>query len=279
MKSLFGSLALIGMLSFAAPLAAQDVQEPAPSEEVAAETGNTPQTLLPAGMTRDQFIQFFTLFSASDAMDAAFEAALQELMTTGEPIEDWTTKGIDIWAELETLEGGASQNLLRDLDTEVLGAVDLTGAMAADWSSYNSYALRPEPVGLVAERTFLSFYPGIWFELASQRVQRGTAFSYSGYFGLTLHTKRPYTQWSEEELLTLASVFALVDRMAALEFCAFYKKVSERQYTTTAVLPDGRALQMLNSQATIEVPMPRRELQRILNKVPSASPVQPDANE
>ncbi|MEL6737307.1 MAG: hypothetical protein AAFO28_00095, partial [Pseudomonadota bacterium] len=256
-QSILGKILAISLCGsvFAAPLYAQGDTADAKAEGPEADLSGEPQTLLPADMTPDQFIQFFTLFSASDAMDTAFEAAMQELMTPGDPIEDWTTKGIDIWAEFEALEGGASQNLLRDLDTEVLSVVDLTGTMAADWSGFNSYALRPEPVGLVAERSYLSFYPGIWFELASQRVQRGTAFCYSGYFGLTLHTKRAYTQWSEEELVTIAAVFALIDRMAAREFCAFYTRVGERRYTTTAVLPDGRALPVLNSEQTTEVPM------------------------
>ncbi|MEO0642289.1 MAG: hypothetical protein AAFY47_02585, partial [Pseudomonadota bacterium] len=272
------AVALCGSV-FAAPLYAQDDTADAKAENPEADLSGEPQTLLPADMTPDQFIQFFTLFSASEEMEATLDVAVQEMMEPGDPVEDWTSRGIDIWAELETLEGGASQNLLRDLDKEVLGTVDLTGAVEAQWSGFESYALRPEPVGLVAERTFLSFYPGIWFELASQRVQRGTAFCYSGYFGLTLHTKRTYTQWSEKELLTIATVFALADRMAAREFCAFYNKVGERRYTTTALLPDGRDLPMLNSEQTIGVPMPRRELEKFLNQVPSASPAQPPANE
>lgn len=226
------------------------------------------QTVLPANMTADQLIVFFTMFSASEEMDAAIGPAFDQLMTPGEEIPDWQTRGVDMLAELNALEGGASAHLLLDTDREILAVTDLTGTVRPDLTGFESYALRPDPVGLVAERAFTSFFPGIWFEAASQRVQRGNAFCYSGYNGITLHTARPYTEWSEEELITTASVFAMVDRLAAREFCAVYTKTGDGRYAYQAVLPDGRELALLNSADTTEVVIKRSELDAILRSAP-----------
>ena len=244
----------------------------APEQEAGRALSDAPQTVLPADMTPDQLIAFFTIFSDSAEMDAAISPAIDELMTPGEPIRDWQSRGVDILAELDALEGGAAAHLLRDNDREILGITDLTGSVRPDLTGFASYALRPDPVGLVAERTFTSFFPGIWFEAASQRVQRGKALCYGGYSGVTLHTARPYTEWSEEELITTASVFAMVDRLGSREFCAIYSRKGKGRYGFRAVLPDGRELALMNAEETVEVVIRREELDAILRTAPEAGP-------
>lgn len=257
-------------LALGTPLAAQATQEPPADEgrELSADT----QSVLPADMTPDQLIVFFTIFSESEEMEAALGPAIEELMAPGERIANWQSRGVDILAELEALEGGAAAHLLRDTDDEIIGITDLTGAARPDLSGFESYALRPDPVGLVAERTFTSFFPGIWFEAATQRVRRGKALCYGGYSGVTLHTARPYTEWTEEELITTASVFAMVDRLGSREFCSIYSKKGKGRYAYKAVLPDGRELALMNSQETVEVVIKREELDAILRTTPTAQP-------
>lgn len=257
------------MVATAGPLAAQTVKSAKAGSDVAASTDT--QTVLPANMTPNQLIVFFTMFSASEEMDAAIGPAIDQLMAPGEEVTDWQTRGVDMLAELNALEGGASDHLLQDTDREILAVTDLTGTVQPDLSGFESYALRPDPVGLVAERAFTSFFRGIWFEAASQRVQRGNAFCYSGYSGITLHTARPYTEWSEEELLTTASVFAMVDRLASREFCAVYTKKSDGSYAYQAVLPDGRELALMNSAKTTEVVIKREALDAFLRSAPEPS--------
>lgn len=259
----------IPLLALTAPLAAQLTETQAAEE--GRELSDGSQTILPANMTPDQLIVFFTMFSASEEMDAAIGPAIDQLMTPGEAVDDWQNSGVDMLAELEALEGGTGAHLLQDTDREILAVTDLTGTIRPDLSGFESYALRPDPVGLVAERAFTSFFPGIWFEAASQRIQRGNAFCYSGYSGITLHTTRPYTEWSEEELITTASVFAMVDRLASREFCVVYSKKNDGQYSFKALLPDGRALAVMNSEENTEVVIRREALDAFLRSVPEPS--------
>lgn len=272
------AIASLALFMMAPAYAAQDEQRGAqPSQEQPEDTpgspfSDEPQTLLAEQMTPDQFIQFFTLFSASDEMASALDGAIARMLQSGKQIDDWQNQGIDILAELSARKGGLEANLLRDLDTEVLTITDLSGKVGPDLSKFDSYALRPEPVGLVAERGFASFVPGVWFETAMQRTQRGNALCYGGYFGITLHTSRPYTDWSERELIAIASMFSLLDRISALEFCAIYSVDEKGRFMTRGVLPDGRDLPQMNAESDASVIMPASQLDAFLKRQPGVTP-------
>lgn len=278
------SLAL-GLSPLAAPALAQESDAKADIDPQISETAenaaigdggdansvpDAPQTLVPADMTPDQLIQFFTLFSASEEMEEALGPATKLMMATGKPVEGWREKGIDILAELSALEGGLGAFLLRDLDDEVLSVTDLSGSVRPDLTAFESFALRPEPVGLVAERGFLSFSPGVWLEVAYQRSRAGKALCYGGYFGVALHTARPYTEWSEDELLLTATVFALLDRTASREFCTIYGKDESGRYTTFAVTTDGQSLPAINMDPAPMDLIPRAKIDEFLKREPIA---------
>lgn len=260
-------LALLS-IAVATPLAAQEAHLPAASEETASEEDDNPQSLLPADMTADQFIQFFTQFSANPAIAAALAPEFDRLMQPGERMEGWETQGVDILALLRASKGGLESTLLRDLEEDILTVTDLSGVARPDLSGFSSYALRPDPIGLVAERGFTSFVPGVWFEIAMQREQVGNALCYGGYHGVTLHTKRPYTQWSRKELMLVAAVFAAVDRMSSLEFCAIYSRDKDGGFTTRGVLPDGRDLPVMNAEGDAMVIMATSELSAFMQREP-----------
>ncbi|MEL6709741.1 MAG: hypothetical protein AAFP79_15810 [Pseudomonadota bacterium] len=231
--------------------------------------GDAPNTILPANMKPDQLIQFFTLLSVNESMETAVGPVLEQLTQTGEPVADWTQLGIDILAHLEEREGGAAAWFLRDTDDEVLTLLDFSAQAAPDLAPFQSFALRPEPVGLVAERSFASFIPGIWFETAFQRTKKGNALCYPGYFGITLHTLRPYAQWSQDELLATATVFALVDRLSSLDICMVYDQNENGDYTSRAFTQDGRPLVELNAEMTPAKLLPASELDAFLQRRPS----------
>lgn len=230
------------------------------------------QTILPDNMSPDQVIQFFTVFSESAEMDAALAPLIEEVTAPGDRVEDWDQLGIDILAEAQAAEQKGESFMLRDLDEEVLTVTDLTGGEGFKRPDFTSYALRPDPVGLVNERAISSFFPGIWFEAGVQRRQQGNALCYAGYSGITLHTQRPHTDWSENELLTTATVFAVFDRMGSREFCLVYDRGSDGQYITRAFTPDGRSLPAFDAQLTPAVLMPRSDLAQFLTKVPAQQP-------
>ena len=256
-------MAQSGALVISPQVEKAEPQEEAPSEQQ--------QSVLPAQMTSDQFIQFFTLFSASPEMGIALAAVTGPMLEPGEPVENWRTQGIDVLAELGAMEGGLAGNLLRDADEEVLAATDLSGTVQPDWSGFESYALRPEPVGLVAERALISFVPGVWFEAAMQRDQRGTALCYGGYAGITLHTARPFTQWSQDELIAVATMFALFDRVSSMEVCSIYSKDAQGRYVTRSVLPDGSDLPVMNAENDPGVPMAPSALEAFLKSAPKGN--------
>ncbi|MDJ0978911.1 MAG: hypothetical protein QNI87_10275 [Erythrobacter sp.] len=273
--------AIAAATSVVSPLAAQEAAPSEPPAETPPENSeegasDQPQTLLPSGMTADQFIQFFTLFSASEAMENIAAPAAQQLMRPGEKVEDWSVEGIDIIAALSALDGGLRGNLLRDASDEVLSVTDLSGTLAPDLSDFQSYALRPDPVGLVAERSFSSFLPGIWLETAMQRSQIGNALCYGGYFGITLHTTRPYSDWTEDELITTATIFALFDRVSALEFCVVYEKAGDGQYTARSFQPDGTRLPELDEDVELSVLMARDAVDAFLKRSPAVSATDTD---
>ncbi|AOL24475.1 hypothetical protein Ga0102493_11333 [Erythrobacter litoralis] len=237
---------------------------------VAAQEPAAPETASPFGSdpTPDQVIQFFTLFSADEGIAAALEPLVKEIMQPGEMEEGWEDAGIDILADLAAMEGGPGAFLLRDTDTEVLSAVDLFARSRPDLARFESYALRPEPVGLVEERVFLGAAPGIWLETAHQRERRGNALCYSGYIGVTLHSDRPVASWREQTAIEIATYFALIDQLAREEACNVYKKRDDGTYITRTYRPDGTRLALLDAETTPLVPMPASEIDAFLSETP-----------
>jgi len=280
---IFRAIASLALLA-SPPLAAQEsapatpateglAKEPAESIDPASSTESADQlqTILPADMTPDQLIQFFTLLSEDDSMETALAPLMEEMKRTGAPIENWSALGIDMLAHLEGIEGGIDKWLLRDTDEKVLTLMDFGGVAAPDLAPFQSYALRPEPVGLVAERSFASFLPGIWFEAAMQRTQIGNALCYPGYFGITLHTARPYQEWSRDEVLATATMFAMMDRLSSQNLCMIYDRTKNGEYVARAFTDEGRPLVTLDAQMTPAILMSAADLDRFLERAPSVA--------
>ncbi len=284
------ALAACAALGSTTPLGAQDIPGPGQTSSggtSSSETGSSkaassrtgqrgfdatfdaePEPTITSQMSADEFIAFFTLFSENDEMAQAFRTATEPMLEKGKRIENWREQGIDILGHLAAREGGLKGNLLRDLDREVLSVIDLSGQLRPELEGFDSYALRPEPVGLVAERTFIGFLPGIWFELAVQRNRQGNALCYGGYFGVTLHTRTDYRRWSEDQLIGIASFFAIADQLASLEVCSIYSLDEEGHYVTRTVLPDGTDLPAMNGQADASVVMPAAQIEDFLRTIP-----------
>lgn len=268
---------VLAALALSFPAAAQDASV---DDQISAELGadesagfdatfgDQPKPPLVERMSPDQLIVFFTTFAQNENIQKGVQPAIEQVLTEGEKVDDWQNQGIDILAHLASLEGGVAGNLLRDSDVEVLSAVDLSGQTRPDLEGFESFALRPDPVGLVAERAFISFIPGVWFEVASQRSQTGNALCYGGYFGLTLHTRSTYKRWSDDQLIGIASIFALVDQLSALEMCTLYSLDKDGRYSTRSVLPDGTDLPALNAEAEVSSLIPPSELSEFLRSVP-----------
>lgn len=252
----------------AGALAALLVIGPAHAQEAhQADHGQEPAGPLGAGPTPDEVIRFFTLFSADERM-AAIDPLVSELTRPGEIEEGWERGGIDILAEFAAMEGGPGTFLLRDTDREVLSAIDLSGGAQPDISRFDSYALRPDPVGLVAERVFTDFFPGIWFETAHQRERHGNALCYSGYIGVTLHSEQPVGEWDQDRLIEVATMFALIDRLSRLDLCTVYEREEDGSYSSRTYRPDGARLETLDAETTPALPMPASALDAFLQEVP-----------
>lgn len=247
---------------------ANEVEEQASDEPGTTEGlfGSTKtQDLLPEGLTADQFIQYFTLFSADEDIDTAVEPIFAEMLKPGPMVEGWEAIGINIIEEFEALEGGLADNLLFEESADITSIIDFSGTAKPDFSNFQSYALRPEIPYEAGERVFLKFSSDVWFETFQQREVTGNALCYSGYVGVTLHSKTPYTRWSEDELLTNTFLFAMVDRMANLEVCVVYEARPDGQYGYAYYLPDGRTLPTLNDQGDVSLRVSLAQAQEVLD--------------
>jgi hypothetical protein len=111
----------------------------------------------------------------------------------------------------------------------------------------------------------------MWLELAYQRKPRGTAMCYGGLMGLTLHSKRPLTDFTTDELFMTIVVVSLFDRVAAREYCVVYERDGEG-YRTRSFLPDGRALPQIDAESTPMQIMPASGLAAVIRDgVPTLS--------
>lgn len=223
-----------------------------------------------AGMDTDEVAAFFMLVAASPELDAELAPVIEQLLEPGEVVSDWRESGIDLLAELAARDGGLAASLLRDEDAEVLSVTDLSGKAAPDLAGFAPLALRASPPGGIDERVFMSFAPGIWLEVATQRKMRGTAMCYGGLFGLTLHSKRPVTEQTMDELFPTIIAVSMIDRLGSREFCLVYERVGDA-YRARSFLPDGRSLPKLDADSTLLRVMPAAELSAYLrDTVPTA---------
>ncbi|MEM7689058.1 MAG: hypothetical protein AAF291_08545 [Pseudomonadota bacterium] len=275
-RAMASAAAVLTAFALSAPIAAQDdISAALQGEEEGGEKdgfdatyGDTPKPPIAENMSPDKLIVFFTTFAQNEDIVKGLRPAMDALLVEGEKVEDWQDQGIDILAHLATREGGVAGNILRDTDVEVLSAIDLSGGASPDLEPFESYALRPDPIGLVAERGFISFLPGVWFEVASQRSQVGNALCYGGYFGVTMHIRSSYTRWSDDQLIGIASIFALIDQLSALDVCTLYSLDEEGRYISRSFLPDGTDLPALNAQNDPSFLMPAVDLDEFLLSVP-----------
>jgi hypothetical protein len=255
----------------AAPLCAQEEGAvTAPADEA---DGSRPL----AGMDADGVAAFFTLVAASSKIDAYLAPIIEQMLEPGEPVPDWRESGIDILAELGAREGGLAANLLRDEDPEVPSVTDLSGKAAPDLAGFTRTQLRAPPPGNIDERVFVSFTPGVWLEAASQRKMRGRAMCYGGLLGLTLHSRRPVTEQTMDELLSTSIAVSMFDRLASREFCVVYERSGDG-YRSRSFLPDGRSLPQLDADTTPLRIMPAADLSAyIRDTVPTAPAEQADS--
>ncbi len=249
----------------AAPLSAQEDAPVTPSVDAADETRPL------AGLDAKGVATFFTILAASAELDEVLAPTIEQLLAPGEPVAGWRESGIDILAELAAREGGLPASLLRDEDTEVLSVTDLSGKAAPDLAGFTSLTLRPAPPGGIDERAFVSFAPGIWLEMASQRKMRGTAMCYSGLFGLTLHSKRSVTEQTMDELFPTILAVGLIDRLGSQEFCLVYDRVGDA-YRARSFLPDGRSLPQLDADSTLVRIMPDSDLSAFIRNAEPRAP-------
>lgn len=252
------------LVACAAPISAQD--QPATVAPVEAADESRPL----AGMDADEVAAFFMLVAASPELEAELAPVIEQLLEPGEMVPGWRESGIDILAELAVRDGGLAASVLRDEDTEVLSITDLSGRAAPDLAGFTPLALRPAPPGSIDERVLMSFAPGIWLELATQRKLRGTAMCYGGLFGLTLHSKRPVTEQTLDELFPTIVAVGMIDRLGSREVCLVYERAGDA-YRTRSFLPDGRTLPKVDADSTLLRIMPASDLSAyIRNTAPSA---------
>jgi hypothetical protein len=246
------SFSLVAMALWTAPLFAQEEAKDSPID---ASDESRPL----AGMTADGVTTFFLLVAASPELDAMVSPSIDKFFEPGEVVPGWRDSGIDILAELAAREGGLAASLLRDDDTEVLSVTDLSGKAAPDLAGFTSLTLRSAPPGGIDERVFASFTPGVWLEMGSQRKVRGTALCYGGMLELTLHSRRPVTEQTMDELLPTALALSMFDRLASREYCLVYERAGDG-YRSRSFLPDGRSLPQLDADAPMLRIMPAADL-------------------
>lgn len=241
-------LAALALLS--APLSAKD---PEP-ETTVIEIGDDERPL--AGWEPQQVVAYFTRVATSPENDAQLSPMIEEVFELGEPVPGWQELGIDVLSEIGGREGGLAGNLLREEDN-FPKVTDLSGTAAPDLSGFSKLVLRADPPGGVHERSFLSFTPGMWLEIAAQRRLRGTAHCHTGPVGLTLHSRQPVTEMGMGELLNAIVGVSLNERLASREYCIAYERAGDG-YRIRAFLPDGRSLPQLDSPGQLSI-MPSSE--------------------
>lgn len=258
-------MAALALLS--APLSAQEAESG--TTEVLAGDDERPL----AGMSPEQVAAFFTLVATSPDLDSQLALMVEEMLEPGDPVPGWRETGVDILAELAAREGGLSANLLRDEDTEVLSVSDLSGKAAPDVAGFSRLVLRASSPGGVDERTFVSFAPGVWLEMTTQRTMRGNAMCYSGLYGMILHSKVPATEQSIDELLPTIVAVNMIDRFAAREFCLVYQRDGDG-FRTRSFLPDGRSLPKLDANSTLLRVMPAPDLSAFIRETVPVAPAE-----
>ena len=237
--------AIAAFLLFATPLALP----PAASAQISAGENPDETGILPADVSGADLAIAFEEGAKNEEIAALVESATQEVLSGGKPVRGWQEQGIDIVAELGGMPGGAEANLLIDRDEDILTVLDLSGATHDLPSQLHSFEIRPDPAGLVHERSYVKLMDGFWFETGHQRAREGNALCYGGYTGVNLHALRPPDEWTAEEIGTLVYLFALVDKLGRLETCMVYQREEGGGYTSRYFTPDGVSLPTLDAQA------------------------------
>lgn len=204
-----------------------------------------------AGLNDAEIAEFFATVSASEQMGEWIEPLIAELLVPGPAVAGWQNTGVDLLAEIGERPGGLSGNLLHDPDQEVPTATDLSGTATPDLPGFHTLAVRPAAPG-DTERTFASFWPGIWLALDFPRTTQGNALCYGGTIGVTIHSRTPIDRLDQNAVFAAAALAATFDRLTERAYCVVYSR-DAGGYTSLAYLPDGRRLPELDSASPLQI--------------------------
>ncbi|MGY6552849.1 MAG: hypothetical protein ACXIT4_13305 [Erythrobacter sp.] len=203
---------------------------------------------LPQGLEAAELAQFLRAVAADNDVADEIAAVLAGMLKPAKKAQaGWENSGIDILAQLAAMEGGLAGNLLLSEDTEALSVLDLSGETDPRLEGFFSYSLLAPRGENITYREYESLLPGVWFVVSGERIQRGNAICVKD-IGLTLLTRRPYSAWDDDEILVIATGFALAEQLAGVDTCAVFNRGRNASYTMRNFLPDGRSLRALDAQ-------------------------------
>lgn len=218
----------------------------------------------PSSLTAEELVEFLRAYRSDPVISDIVEQEIAKLTQPGEAVPGWQESGVDILAILAAKDGGIAGNILHERSDDLHAFTDFSGSLRPKPSGYTSYVLEPIPEGSgsnIEERFFADVAPGLWIEISQARSQLGNALCYSGLYELTLHSARPHTEWTEDDLFMFASIFGAVEQLAAEEMCIVYDRDDSGAVTSMVFTPDGRAIDGLNADPIVGQIVPAKELQ------------------
>jgi hypothetical protein len=205
--------------------------------------------VVPGEFSKDEIREFFVLMAKDPAYTEIIDPEIAAMMAPGPVVEDWEKLGVDIEQEIASKRGGSSANLLHELDPEMPTFYDLSGTISFDFTGYESHVITPVPEGKASEKVFVNFMEGMWFEAtASGKERRGNATCLPAQFGVTLHSAKPYALWSEDELIDLTFIYAILDALNDNESCTLYEKRGRNSYFARNFYRNGASLPVLDDE-------------------------------
>lgn len=214
--------------------------------------------------------EFVTLLNESPEMREILDQVIAEMLRPDAPVEGWSQGGVDMTSLLIAFEAEHGSAYLIDRATEIVSVLyagppqDLLG----DGLARHELVRRDMPG--VVESGLVSASPGLWIEAVAVTDQIGNAQCNSATTQAWVLADRPLSEWSSEEIGTVAAFAGMLPEFDENRICTVYHQVGENSFDAVSYLDDGRPLPGMTFEDEAWEIVTREELMAFLGELRAA---------
>jgi len=201
----------------------------------------------------DQFdaAMIFELGIQSAEIEAMMFPMMEEMLAPGPVVEGWSTKGLDFTALVASFaEKNGSAFYFEPSEMGLFVGYQGEPRTLLD-DGYTRHRIMDGTATGMTETGLFQLFPDIWMEFITGTEVIDNAQCSAGIAQVDLLTKRPLSQWSDEELGMVTMFYAMFTDLADADVCIVYERGEDGNLRGTSYNRKGNLIPKLNADQDV----------------------------